>query len=92
MLLVKTAGWRAARLRGHTALKRQVPISLSSLSDRTGGSGSGGEAFVGGGAQGQPPYVVLQSHQSMSARNSLYSPFCKYWTLYILTVALNDYS
>lgn len=34
-----------------------VPISLSSLSDSTGGSGLGGEAVVGGGPQGQPPYM-----------------------------------
>lgn len=33
-----------------------VPISLSSLSDSTGASGSGGGAAVGGGPQGQPPY------------------------------------
>lgn len=41
----------------------EVPISLSSLSDKTGGSGSGGEAFVGGGPQGHPPYTASRSYK-----------------------------
>lgn len=52
----------------------EVPISLSSLSDITGGSGSGGEAFVGGGPQGQPPYMVLQSDKTVKT-----NIFCTYF-------------